>query len=62
MIRNNINDPVVYIPPNSKININNKDLDPPITQYNTRVNTFDLEEVKKVVGGEYGRKARKCSK
>ena len=54
---------IVYIPANNtKINIENKDQDPPVTQYNNRVNTLDLEEVKKVVGGEYGRRARKSSK
>jgi hypothetical protein len=54
-----VNRPLVYVPANTRINFDNKDQDPPTTQYNTRKSVLDLEQVKKIVGGEYGRKAEK---
>ena len=62
MKNKNINDPTVFIPSNARINIENKDEDPPKTRYNNREKIVDLETIKKVVGGEYGRNARNSSK
>jgi len=58
MKKRNEDDPIIFIPFNARINIENKDKDPPKTQYNNREKIIDLEAVKKVVGGEYARKAR----
>jgi hypothetical protein len=62
MKNKNIDDPTVYAPTGAKINIENKDLDPPTPEYNKRAKVFDLESIKKVVGGEYGRTARESPK
>ena len=44
----------VYIPPNIEPNIENMSSDPPKTRYENRRGQFKTDEVKKVVGGEYG--------
>jgi len=48
---------VVYIPPGAKINVENKESDPPKSEYNNRMKIFDLSKVKHLVGGTYGRLA-----
>ena len=49
---------LVYIPPGAKINVENKDGEAPKPEYNSRVKFFDLEKVKQIVGGRYGRLAK----
>ena len=44
----------VYVPPNTEPNIENMSSDPPRTRYDNRRGRFNVEEVKKIVGGEYG--------
>ena len=61
MKNKNITEPTVYVPVGARINIENKDQNPPEPQYNNRKKIFDLESIKKVVGGEYGRNARGSS-
>jgi hypothetical protein len=48
-------DYTVYIPPGADINLENSEKDPPKTGYENRRKTVDIESVKKIVGGEYGR-------
>ena len=50
-------DPVIYVPAGAKFNIDPTNQEPPTVEYNRRMHVLDLEEVKKVVGGEYGKKA-----
>ena len=45
----------VYIPKNAKINVENKNDDPPVPKYNNRKKIIDLDAVKKIVGGKYGK-------
>lgn len=45
----------IYVPPNAKINLENLNQKPPVTQYNNRMKVLDINEVKKVVKGKYGR-------
>jgi hypothetical protein len=49
------NKPKVYIPKNALINIENKALEPPKTRYEKRRRILNLEDVKKVVKGRYGK-------
>lgn len=44
-----------YVPPNAEINLENLNQKPPVTQYNNRMKILELNEVKKVVKGKYGR-------
>jgi len=46
---------VVYIPKNAKINLENKNDEPPIPKYNKRIMNFDVDAINKVVGGSYGK-------
>lgn len=46
---------VVYIPKNAKINLENKNDEPPIPKYNKRIMNFDIEAIKNVTGGSYGK-------
>ncbi len=52
------NDPkiIVYVPQDAKLNIDNKSLDPPLPKYENRRKLFNMEAIKKIVGGLYGRK------
>ena len=50
------NQPLVYIPDGAKINVENINGDSPITKYERRRFTFDINGVKKFVGGLYGKK------
>jgi len=50
------NKTVVYIPSGAKINIENKPLEDPKTQYEKTKSRFDINAVKKFIGGIYGRK------
>ena len=47
--------PKVYIPDNALINIENKALNPPKTKYENRRRILNLEDVKKLVKGKYGK-------
>ena len=57
-MKNNIDKITVFVPANTRLNFENKDQEPPTVQYNIRKTIIDLEDVKKIVGGEYGRKAK----
>ena len=46
----------VYIPKGSKLNMGNMLSDPPETIYEKRKKNIDIEVVKKIVKGHYGRK------
>jgi hypothetical protein len=46
---------VVYIPKGAKINIENISDEPPKTRYERRRVRFDVNAVKKMVGGRYGK-------
>lgn len=45
---------IVFIPSGARINIAPESENPPATEYNRREVVFDIEFVKKIVGGEYG--------
>ena len=47
---------IVYVPKGAGINIENKNLEPPETKYNNRRKNFNIDAIKKVIGGLYGRK------
>lgn len=47
--------PLVYIPNGAKINTENISDLPPITKYEKRRVKFDINGVKKLVGGRYGK-------
>jgi len=47
---------VVYLPPNAKVNSENKNAEPPVPKYNRRKKILDIDAVKKLVGGSYGKK------
>jgi len=47
--------PVVYFPPDAQLNFESTPAEPPETQYENRRVTFDIEVVKKVVKGNYGK-------
>lgn len=48
--------PLVYIPDGAKINVENINGEAPITKYERRRFIFDINGVKKFVGGLYGKK------
>jgi hypothetical protein len=50
------NKPLVYIPPGAKINVENKNDDPPPTRYERRKFVFQIDNVKKFVKGFYGKR------
>ena len=45
----------VYVPPDITPNIESNSSEPPRTRYENRRSQFNVEEVKKVVGGDYGK-------
>jgi hypothetical protein len=47
---------IVYVPNGAKLNIENKTQEPPETKYNNRRKIFNLDAIKKIIGGVYGRK------
>lgn len=49
-------EPLVYIPPGAKINIENIKNEPPPTKYEKDRWVLDINGVKKFVGGIYGKK------
>ena len=49
-------EPVVYVPKNAKLNVDNKNQSPPQTIYHDRRKIFNLDAIKKLVGGIYGKK------
>lgn len=50
------NEPLVYIPPGAKINVENISNEPPPTRYERHRWTFDINLVKNIVKGIYGKK------
>lgn len=46
----------VYLPKGAKINLDNKDLPPPEVEYENRKHNFDINAVKDVTEGQYGKK------
>jgi len=48
MFSNKANSPLIYIPPDAKINIGNEDMDVPITKYDKRQQVFDQIELEKL--------------
>lgn len=54
-----ISDPVAYIPPDAKINLDRKNMDPPKTKYEKNKWYFNLDIVKKIVKGHYGNSENK---
>ena len=48
---------IVYVPPGAKINLENTNNDVPHTEYEKRRVTFDINGVKKIVKGKYGKKS-----
>jgi len=57
---NKVNEPVVYIPPGAKINVDNQNMSPPPLEYRNRrknISNFDVNSVKDLVGGKYKRDA-----
>ena len=46
---------VVYIPPGADINVEGQPMEAPKTEYEKRKHRFDIEAVKKVTKGKYGR-------
>lgn len=47
----------VFIPESAKLNFQRTAQQPPRTMYNDRMQIFDKDTVKKIVGGIYGRNA-----
>jgi len=47
-------EPVVYIPPDARLNFNTINETPPKTKYDKRQVVFGREEVKKIAKGKYG--------
>ena len=47
--------PVVFIPDNARINVENQATDPPVTKYEKRKFIFQRDSVRKLAGGKYGR-------
>ena len=45
----------VYVPPGIDPNFEAQSADPPKTRYENRRKAIDIDAVKKVVGGKYGR-------
>jgi len=52
------NRPKAYIPPDAEINFNIYSLPPPKTKYDKQMAVFDIEEVKRLVKGKYGKEER----
>ena len=50
------NKTIVYVPNGAKINIENKSMDDPKKKYEKTKSRFDIDAVKKFIGGVYGRK------
>lgn len=48
--------PIVYIPKGAKINVDKCGLDSPKTKYEERRKIFDLNAIRKLVGGIYGKR------
>jgi len=48
--------PLVYIPDGAKINVENVNGEDIITRYEKRRVALDINRVKKIVGGKYGKK------
>lgn len=48
--------PLVYIPAGAKINVENVNGEDIITRYERRRVALDINKVKKIVGGKYGKK------
>ena len=46
---------VVYVPPGAKINIDGQPMDAPKVKYEKRKHRFNLDAIKKMIGGKYGR-------
>lgn len=47
---------LVYVPPGAKLNLENTNNEVPRTEYEKRRVTFDINGVKKIVKGKYGKK------
>jgi len=54
--RKDRNQPLVYIPNGAKINVENTNGEEVITRYEKRRVVFDINGVKRFVGGKYGKK------
>jgi len=50
-----VNEPLVYIPPGAKINVENINGEPPPTKYEKHRWVLDINGVKRIVGGIYGK-------
>lgn len=50
-----VNRPLIYIPKDAKINLSNSEQNPPQTKYNSRVKVFNIDAIKKLLKGNYGR-------
>lgn len=48
--------PLIYIPPGARINIENQKDTFPNTRYEKRRVIFDINSIRKIVGGRYGKK------
>ena len=51
-----VRDPVIYVPPDAKINLENRNLPEPEVEYEIRKQFFDVDAVKDVTKGQYGKK------
>ena len=49
-------EPLIYVPPDAKINLENKNIKPTETEYESRRATFDVDAVKNLTKGKYGKK------
>ena len=49
-------DPKVYIPPDAKISLDNRPNSTPEVEYELRRQRFDLDAVKDLTQGQYGKK------
>lgn len=45
-----------YVPPDADINFSNNPLPPPETKYDKDIMIFDMDSVKKIVKGNYGKR------
>ena len=48
----------VYLPANAKLNIDGQPMDAPKVKYEKRKHRFNLDAIKKVIGGNYGQNAK----
>jgi hypothetical protein len=46
---------VVFVPQDARLNFELNNQNPPTPKYNNRKQNIDIEVVKKIVGGEYGK-------